>query len=296
MGPSCWSSVCRCLRIRTDPTYPYVAAAAEREIQYGRFFNGLTPDDVGGLRYLLTSSNANYEALIPGVHGSNNQAYVNAALRPGVNKITFLRQQFDSINQQWIRVTNQFTDTYLTNNQPVQQSLERVVEQPDFLFSAGDTGSGNEGFSYFLRTGTTNWQNNGSPGALGPGVIHPPIRFTFNRFPTLFSTYDYLGSFGANPIEPIRWASFNETTDAPVIYPVETFQETNSFTVRFRIYPDTFEWRPNIPVGGTALLQTSTNLTSWTTVTTVTNAGGVCEWYHQRSSSQRQRFFRVVPE
>jgi hypothetical protein len=61
--------------------------------QPGAFVLGLTSDDVGGLRYLLGTNNVNFETLLPAVRGSgtNSEHYVKAALRPGVEKITFLR-------------------------------------------------------------------------------------------------------------------------------------------------------------------------------------------------------------
>ena len=60
----------------------------------GEFFTGLTRDDVGGLRYLLSAANINYEYLLPDVQGvgTNAGSLVNGAWRPGVEKITFVRQ------------------------------------------------------------------------------------------------------------------------------------------------------------------------------------------------------------
>jgi hypothetical protein len=281
-----------------DPTESPNSAVADMDFTYfGEVVENLSADDAGGLRYLLRTNNVNYETLLPDVHGMTNEIFVNAALRPGVDKITFARQQFDSLIQQWIPVTNQFVDPYLTNGEPAQQTVERVIAQPDFRFSAGDTGLGQSYSPTISRTGTTHWQNNGSSGALGPGVIRPPIQFTFNKLQTTVSTSDYLGVIVLHDLPSAKWASFDETTNPPTIYPVVTFQETNSFTIRFRMSPETFEWHPNIPFGGTVLLQTSTNLTSWETITTVTNKGGVVEWRHQReSSTQLKRFFRAIPE
>lgn len=277
-----------------DPTQFWRSAVGDQEFHFGTFFSGLSADDAGGLRYLLHTNNVNYETMLPDVRAVTNQVFVDSAMRPGVNKITFVRQHFDSQLQGWIPATNQFTDTYLTNDEAAQQTLERVVAQPDFLFSAGDTGDGKAFSQFVLRTGTTNWQNNGASD-LGPGVVHPPVRFVFNKLPRTLQTFDYLGSFESDELTSVRWASFDRTTNSAV-YPAESFQETNRFVVRFRLAPSTFEWSPDVAVGEAVLLQTSTNLIQWTDVITVTNAGGVIEWHHQKSSSQAQRFFRVIAE
>ena len=57
---------------------------------YGNYYNGLTEDDVGGLRYLLSTNNVNYENLLPDVRGVGkyHKHLVRGAQRPGVDKIT----------------------------------------------------------------------------------------------------------------------------------------------------------------------------------------------------------------
>jgi hypothetical protein len=54
------------------------------------------------------------------------------------------------------------------------------------------------------------------------------------------------------------------------------------------------DWKVPVPLGGTALLQASTNLTDWVLVTTVTNLTGAASWYHWYT--QPAKFFRVVPQ
>ena len=49
-----------------------------------------------------------------------------------------------------------------------------------------------------------------------------------------------------------------------------------------------------VSIGGTVQLQTSTNITDWLPVITVTNNGIVVEWLHY-GTSRTNRFFRVVP-
>jgi len=166
------------------PLY-WFPAVAENRPEVGGIFSGLTADDVGGLRYLLSSNNVNYELLLPGISsvGGNSNSFVNGAWRPGVEKITFVRQPFDGSSARFLPLTNQFTDTYITNGGSVQQQLQRVVTQPDILFSAGDTYEGVDATLPWFRTGTSNWFNNavlnGNLSGAGPGVIQPPSTITF---------------------------------------------------------------------------------------------------------------------
>ena len=72
-----------------NPLTTLATAVADDAAGFGGYYTGLTRDDVGGLRYLLRTNNANYEILLPGVHGvgPNASDYVDLALRFGVNKI-----------------------------------------------------------------------------------------------------------------------------------------------------------------------------------------------------------------
>src|SRR5262249_35934386 len=123
----------------------------------GAYCSGLTRDDVGGLGYQLSTNTVNFETLLPDVHGTGTNAgnFVNLALRPGIDKITFVRQGYDASSGRAVTLTNQFVDTYVTNNAVNHQLLERVIVQPDFLFSVADLGNSLQ--SAYARTGTTNW-------------------------------------------------------------------------------------------------------------------------------------------
>jgi len=78
-----------------DPEHSYASAAGQFTQLYGGpepglFLNGITRDDFGGLKYLLSSNNINVEILPVGTgakDGSTN--FVNFALRPGVEKLKF---------------------------------------------------------------------------------------------------------------------------------------------------------------------------------------------------------------
>src|SRR5207245_788615 len=128
----------------------------------GLVFSDLARDDVGGLRYLLSTNSVKYESLLPGARGqgTNASSWVDGAVRPGVDKITFVRHPFDALLARFLPMTNQFTDIYITNGTVRQQDVERVVSQPDFLFTAADLQTGLPTVVRFARTGTSNWVNN----------------------------------------------------------------------------------------------------------------------------------------
>jgi hypothetical protein len=200
------------VEIAVDPL-AYGTAVAEKYLNFGRFYTGLSADDVGGLRYLLSASNINYEVLLSDVyaqaigvedghgkgkgHGKGHGRghlkgrqdgdsgaikFINGALRPGMEKITFVRQNYDGTGQEWVPLTYQFTDSYITNGAMVHQELERVVSQPDIVFFGEDQQTASPCRPIYRETGTDNWWNGAeSRGSAeqGPGIIRPPVGVTF---------------------------------------------------------------------------------------------------------------------
>ena len=289
-----------------DPLAPTYTAVADFPQSAGVFYSGLTYDDVGGLAYLLSTTNINYETLISGVTGvgTNANSFVNGAWRPGVDKITFIPQPVDPLTGTFLPMTNQFTDTYITNGNVMQQQLARVISQPDFLFSAEDFGELTSSPN-MRRTGTANWINNaalnGNLDGAGPGVIQPPIVITFNEAGKTF-THDNSIQDESVYDETSLWGTFDGSTNAPVSYPaLQT--GTNQMTVRMWLamgkYPNwtntRFEWKPTSASGAQFLFQTSTNLTDWVTLFTNSNNGSVCTYLNSNPSST-SRFYRLVPQ
>lgn len=290
------------IEFQLDPYQPGPQAVADllTDARSGEFCVGLTKDDVGGLRYLLSTNTLNFETLLPDVQGAGTNAgnFVNLALRPGIEKITFARQEYDSLSGQAVPITNQFVDTYITNETVKHQLLERVVSQPDFLFSVADLGQ----FPY-VRTGTTNWWNSvavtGSTNQTGPGVIGPPVKIVFDkRGPMVVTSDDYSDSAG---LYSYYWGSFDGSLNAPVVYPTGTeFDGATNLSIHVYLgkvnigLENHMDWNVPVSPGKTALLQMSTNLTDWTLVTTVTNLTGSVTWEHWHT--QPARFFRAVPQ
>lgn len=292
-----------------DPMADSHSAVASLYLNIGEFYRGLTYDDVGGLAYLLSTNNVNYETLLPGISGigTNANSFVNGAWRPGVDKITFVRVALDPlIGAMFSPMTNCYTDTYITNGNIMQQQLARVISQPDFLFSVADTGKDDFTTPWFVRTGTTNWINNatlnGNSTGAGPGIIQPPVQIIFNKLGRqLFSSGN--DSDGIDYDEPQFWASFDASTNPPVSYPLPPQTGTNQMTVRMWLevgkYPNwtttSFEWKPASASGAQFLFQTSTNLTDWVTLFTNSNDGTITTYFVNNPASPT-RFYRLVPQ
>jgi hypothetical protein len=275
----------------------------------GAIFTGLTEDDVGGLRYLLSADNVNYEKLLPDVRafGPHRDGIGNGAWRPGVEKITFMRQPVFARSQRFWPLNYHFTDVYFRNNVLMQQRAQRIIRQPDFLFCAADTGENNPFTPWVVHTGTTNWLNNaalnGNTNGEGPGVIQPPITITFHKLGPRIDTgnIDFSGTYNQG------WGSFDASTNLPVLFPSGIRSTRNQLTVRLRFFdtnspPNTpylqltnITWHLHVPIGGLASLQISTNQIDWTSLAVATNPGSVIEWYHYDTDNP-PKFFRVLPQ
>jgi hypothetical protein len=272
----------------------------------GDYLNGLSRDDVGGLRYLLSGSEVRCESLLPDVHAldTNSSGFVRTADRPGIEKVAFVRHPFGSPNGEFRPFTNRWTDVYYDWDEPVYQEVERITTCPDILFSGRDFGAG----LIATRTGTTNWVNNAAlndnSGGAGPGVIQPPITLTYGTGgPFYVNTYDpskLLSGLSQTTAGPgLSWGSFDGSTNAPLMYPnVQiAFQPTQvSFRLLLNGATNDFRW----PLAGGAysrfFFQSATNLWDWATLTILTNSGAVFNYEFQAATNEASRFFRTIQE
>jgi len=284
-----------------DPLTLSSSPVANGVPEAGAFFSGLTSDDVGGLRYLLSTNNVRYETLLPDVHGVSANSFVDGAWRPGINKITFVLQPAGSSSGACLPMTNQFVDTYIANGSAAQQQLERITTQPDILFCATNLA----GSSYwFSRTDTAGWINNaasnGNASNAGPGNIAPPVRITFSKLGPQWESFRGSSEELAYDLTT-RWGAFDGTTNAPIVFsqfqtganqnPIQTpvrllFSGNNSFSQH--------DWLVGGAAGASFNFQTSTNLIDWVTLFVVTNDGSINSYFNSTPNSP-QRFYRIVP-
>lgn len=276
-----------------DPMATFQTAVADGGLNAGAYYTGLTRDDVGGLSYLLHTNNPNAEILLPGVHGvgPNAGSYVNQAVRRGVDKITFVRRDYDGIlGQLFTPYTNQFTDYYVSNSIMMGQQVERVITEPDILFTTGETGIFTPHIS---RTGTSNWWNSASLSlSAGPGIIRPPIKLTFSKPSEVIMTADW---WPGSSREYFPWGSFDWSTNAPVTYPVGT--PNTDLTLNLKLWRGIAEvgsasWQIALSPAQSVVVLTSTNLVNWSPYL-VLGTGRNVEWTHHVGHSQR--YFRIVP-
>ena len=184
------------------------------------------------------------------------------ALRQGIEKVTFIRRDFDSLLGQFFGpVTNNYTLTAVTNSHLFPQRVQRVVTQPDILFSAADITAGiiltvNRAAPGFDLTGQ-------QPNLVGPGNLRGPMQFQFNKVGPIYLNGQYpLFVDQQGGVLYFTWASFDATTNAPVIYPSGASIAYLENQVLIQISP------PYLPDGTiamayTAQLQTSAATPNW---------------------------------
>jgi len=156
------------------------------------------------------------------------------ALYQGIGKVQFVEADYDStLGQTFTPVTNFYTMTMLnaTNGKTVVQTFMRIATQPDILMDASDQASPNAtqiGIAWppFTRSisYTTDPQVNGSTPAAGPGTITDyPTTFSYNDAGNIYllagSVVNSQNAFLGTGPSFFAWGSFDNSTNAPVIYP-----------------------------------------------------------------------------
>jgi hypothetical protein len=172
----------------------------------------------------------------------------------GVGGIHFVRDDtYDYLIGQYIYpITNYYTmDAYnFTNNTWELRHLVRIVTRPDILLGSQDlaTGPAAVPLEVTLMRNITYNSSEIVPGLHGPGLIDSPTEIIYNRVGTLFANGPFTdaNSF-LNPTEVnettqmpgLQWASYDNTTNAPIIYPNTTSLENleNQVTIQLITSP-----------------------------------------------------------
>jgi hypothetical protein len=262
----------------------------------GLFANNLSRDDLGGLKFLLSSSNRKVESLLPGiaVAAGNTNPIVDVALRPGVEKIRLVRMELNG--DQFLPITNIFTDIFIANGLSQTQQLQRVVTQPDILFRAHDFGlrffTNPPAYYYkefLLRTDASGWQNNANlndnPAGAGPGIIKPPAQITFAKT----ARYAGLGFLSLN------WASFGEAPEDIVIYGGTDTVTTATLNTEISLDAghSMFVWTLLLQLNVNYRVDASSNLKDWTPIGNLINVDdGLATFRYP--ISEEARYFRAV--
>jgi hypothetical protein len=176
-------------------------------------------------------------------------------MRGGIEKVTFVKMYYDSLMGTNFRpVTLTYTIPTVKNYKSVYQKVSRTVTVPDILISAADLGQ--FGTDYYDADYYQAWFFIGSAATAaattdnGPGVFDPRASIVFNKVGKTYlntgnanNVYFIPGSGGlreANASTYHNWASFDGSTNDPVIYP--SGQSVRN--IELQIYND-----PGVPSG-----------------------------------------------
>jgi len=146
------------------------------------------------------------------------------AFREGIERIRFIRAD-PVVGQTFTPITNVYTVTAVTNGQPIKQTIKRVINAPDIVFSAQDLGNGPGGPPSVVAVQRTVFAaphidaSAAIPGLAGPGIIQPPFNIVFTKFGPIFENFgpDFLDELTQFPV--YQWGSFDGTTNEPIVYP-----------------------------------------------------------------------------
>ena len=166
----------------------------------------------------------------------------------GVGKILFVRVPDGSIDSSG-NFVQPFTNTYTltvvppNSSQATAQNFQRVLTQPDILFSAADLEPGpsaiNDAVIRLSRNVTFN-MNHVPSGLAGPGTIDPPATIIFNKVGPVIENYSpYFMSESAFYNLGFIWASFDGSTNDPIVYPNGTSITTLENEALIQISPAT---------------------------------------------------------
>jgi hypothetical protein len=225
--PPFYTNVCP---IDIIPTGPIVATLSSTN-GLALVLTNTTTTNIASEVYEVTYF-TNYSYAINPVTCTQGAAPTN--LFQGIAKIQLVKSTYDSLLGQFFSpITNNYTLVAVINGQPVVQYLQRVVTTPDFLFSAADIDQG--GVGSFARNVSFD-QNNAYSGLAGPGTITSPSIITFNKagpayYDGTLNVSDVLNGtpfFTELPGSDLAdtffqayfvMASYDGTTNAPVVYP-----------------------------------------------------------------------------
>jgi hypothetical protein len=159
--------------------------------------------------------------------------FSNIAVRQGIDKVSYVRRDFDPLLSRFFRpVTNDFdVVSQTTNNIRHVEHFRRIVTRPDILVAAGDGVLTALPFVETVDHSTASAPSfnvsqippNPIPTA-GPGTIEGPVNggpmvLTFNKIgPTYFNSATLFFA-ESDSIFYYQWASFDGSTNAPILYP-----------------------------------------------------------------------------
>jgi hypothetical protein len=190
----------------------------------------------------------------------------------GIGKVQFVKTTFDSLIGQFYQpITNSYTQVLVINSKPVKQTFQRVITTPDFLMTAADLAGGQASIPVTPPLGRTiNFnQSSAAVNLAGPGTIDPGTIVTFDKVGTIYLNVGVGNQ--ANGFSALNWASFDGSTNDPVLYPNGTSINNLANQILVQISP--------------ATLSDGTNGVSYPATTFVANGGAFSPPYTWSLSS-----------
>jgi len=192
------------------------------------------------LSYTNTYQSTNHTLLVYTSTCSTNAV----ALRGGVDKVTFIRHDYDSLlGTYWSPVTSSYQMVELTNNILVTNTYFRTVTQPDILIRGKDQIAGPAVVTFNLvQFGGYNYDKTHlSTDGQGPGLIYPQVTMDYGKSggPIYINT-----GFGnlANALQFYQWGTFDGSTNAPTAYPSGTSLQTLVSNLYFQVTNTAFPY------------------------------------------------------
>jgi hypothetical protein len=175
----------------------------------------------------------------------------SVGLRQGMDKFRFVRQNYDSLLGRFFQpITNRYTLVAITNSTAVPQTFERVINRPDFLFTAEERMLPDQAWlSRGFRTVPT--RGNGyvvanilNPDDVdGPGTREPFVEIRFNKVGPLLRNTGPTSLSEALALTNFVWGTYDASTNAPIVYPSTTSLADLENQILIQVSPAT------LPVG-----------------------------------------------
>jgi hypothetical protein len=160
-------------------------------------------------------------------NATDTNVLMTTGLRPGVEKVTFIKTMYDSyLGQAYTPITNVYKDVVITNFLAVTQTVQRVTTTPDIIFSAYDLGLSTS-FKPNIMSRNVAFVNedaiNGTGSThAGPGELATPVVFNYTDIlPGYINSSTSGGALTqTNAVRTLVWGSFGPSMDTPIqIYP-----------------------------------------------------------------------------
>jgi hypothetical protein len=172
----------------------------------------------------------------------------NVVLRQGMDGIKFVRRDFDSLlGRFWSPITNTYSVRAMTNNVFFSQTIQRVITAPDFIFSAGDLVSGPTAAPLIIPTvarpvpvfGTNGFTPLVGGVLFGPGTFEPVQgqTFIFSKIGPLYANFGPFFIDETTADLDYVWASYDGSTNAPIIYPNSLSLSSIENQLMIQIFP-----------------------------------------------------------